>query len=116
MADWDNIHKMFADIMRFARDNPSHRFVWADDRNAMTLGVVAFIEDPRDEQAQEWRIPMYAVKNTQHNAPTEIADILARALQSHEGKLRMLESAVSTARQALPRRSRYERLMQDDDL
>lgn len=95
MAEWQDICLMFDDVARFARENRQHEFLWAD-RPGWGLGIVAFIDDPSRELAEEWTIPMTAVRGAQLPAS------LREALATTTGKRLLLEVLVSNARRAKP--------------
>lgn len=125
MAEWRDINLLLDDVFRFAKENPRHQFLW-NDRIGFGFGILAFIDDPLDEQVQEWTIPIGAARATMLNRTRGVLlssiDVLARAMETGEGKRRLLEALVVQARKPDPpnlapvhRRSRWEIIGQDDE-
>lgn len=67
-TDWGNIHNLLQDMKAFAKTNPKHKFLCADDPGfgqnprVPRLGWVAFLEDAEDEQQKMWTIPLEKVQ------------------------------------------------------
>jgi hypothetical protein len=64
VAEWSEVYAMLDDVSRFAKENPDHQFLWSDNIQASTYGIVAFLPALPHEQCQAWTISSTAVRNS----------------------------------------------------
>lgn len=95
MAEWENLRSMLRDMSRFARENPEHRFLCADDQHRRTIGFVAFRENAEDEQMQEWSILVLRVRQQGDGA-------IRSSLGSAVARQTMIQTLVEEARRTEP--------------
>ena len=110
-TDWENIHELFADMRKFAEENPRHTFLSADDPGhgfrVPRLGWTAFFDGPGDEREKMWTISVVNMKRTfnpssrydliAHEQPPQE---LAKLLQTQTGRQRLIEHVIG--RPAVP--------------
>jgi len=99
-TDWDNLQDLFADMKKFAEDNPGHTILPADDTGqhyqpwrVPRLGWTAFLDNAADEQAKMLTIKLVNVKNVIASGHA-FSDALRESLRTPLGKQKLLESVI----------------------
>jgi hypothetical protein len=74
-TDFENMSELTADMENFAKDNPAHVFIPADDPGynrkpprVPRCGWSAFIPDVEDEQPKMWTITLENLVNSKNNS------------------------------------------------
>ncbi len=105
-TDWDNLQDLWDDMAQFAKDNPDHTFMCADDPGGgirvPRVGWIAYLirqndDIDADEQVQEWTIRITDVRNSY---PHALRSKFVQALSSSNSRQQMLVSMLIEARGA----------------
>ena len=103
-TDWDDIHKLWADMYRFAQKNPKHTFVCADDpgvnyetMRVPRMGWSAFLEGAVPEDHRVWTIKLSTVAKTlrsNSNLEKINPDPVIESFQTPHGRQEMLKFVI----------------------
>jgi hypothetical protein len=111
-TDWDDFHLLWEDLARFARENPNHTFISADDPGVNysptrvgRIGWSAFLVAPpgEDEKAKCWTITLPNLKRTVRD---EMEEVL---FTSAPGRRLVLQRMQERQREPPSRPTRFER-------
>lgn len=99
-TDWEDIQALFADMRKFAEENPRHTFLSADDPGqhyepcrVPRFGWVAFLDNAEDEREKSWTITLANVRKTLADGPPT-SEALRESLKTQTGRQKLLEAVI----------------------